>query len=213
MYKKYNQLGDEGQENAPVSYSVMEIQSSEHKHDLLRKNAIVCIDVYANWCQPCKQMEPSYAVLAKKLSMPGKCMIVKENLEAGLSREFDVQAVPLFLIFFRGRLHKRISGADLQAIEETLHELFGQLNETHAPHSRESFTPTQHRQMPGQPSQQPVPPHQGQQNASYKQNYGLGQGQECVGAQCTYNAGDGDSPSFNTNSRSVRQFNNNKRIP
>ena len=226
MYKKYNQLGGEGKETAPISsassYSVMEIQSSEHKHDLLRKNAIVCIDIYATWCQPCKLMEPNYAAFAKKLSIPGKCMIVKENIESGLSRDFGIGGVPAFLIFFKGVLHKQFEGADLQPIEETIHSLFGEMNragmnrngmrpEQPHPPVDPGFQSTQQRQMPGQPFQPPVQPRQGQPTANYKQNYGAPTS-GCVGGQCTYTPNSepdtNPSPSFNTNSRSVRQFNN-----
>ena len=118
-YKKYNQLGEKKEELK--SYHIVEIQSLEHKQDLIRKHPILCIDVYAHWCRPCKQIEPTYAVLAKELS--GKCMLVKENFENGFSKNFDITAVPTFLIFQNGIFQEKLQGADLNTVRSTLSKM------------------------------------------------------------------------------------------
>jgi thioredoxin 1 len=223
MYKKYNELSTENNESKErPTYPVMEIKSSEHKHDLLRKNPIVCVDVYGDWCQPCKLMEPSYAALAKKLSIPGKCMIVRENIELKLSQEFEITGIPALLIFFRGVLYKQFAGADLQPVEETIHALFGEMSRN-GTRNQPGMRPEQphppvdpgfqysNRQLPGQPPQPPTQSRQGQPTANYKQNYGAPTS-GCVGGQCTYTPNSepdtNPSPSFNTNNRNVRKFNN-----
>ena len=176
-YRKYNELGPN--ENTPKpSYQVMEIQNIEHKQDLLRKHAIVCIDVHANWCQPCKQLSPAYAVMAKEFSAPGKCILVKEDVEQGLSQDFEITAVPTFLIFYRGGFYKRITGADLGPVEVALRQLMseftkGPVEPTHPPvdpgfsyrgPSREKYHQQRDNQqtlpqgpLPGYPRRQGVP--------------------------------------------------------
>ena len=160
-YRKFNQLGP--QDVIPQSYQVMEIQNFEHKQDLLRKNAILCIDVHANWCQPCKQLSPAYATMAKQYGSPGRCLLVKEDVEHGLSKDFQVTAVPTFLIFYRGSLYKRFTGGDLKPIEETLKELMEEFNtpqEPTHPTVDPGFAPHQYgMQPPSRPQHaQPGPP-------------------------------------------------------
>lgn len=120
MYKTYNQLNGETKSN---STKLVQIESSEHKDELLRNNPILCVDVYADWCQPCKQLEPNYAVLSKRLSSPGKCMLVKENLESQLAKGVGITVVPTFLIYYRGSLHTKIDGGDLDKVSNTVETL------------------------------------------------------------------------------------------
>jgi len=150
MYRKYNQLGE--QKNAPTSYKVTEVQNHEHKLDIIRKHEVVCVDVHANWCQPCKQIAPDYAVMAKKYSAPGKCLLVKEDLELKLSKDFDIQAVPTFLIFHRGGLHTKIAGADLAEVDKTLQELLSGQAEQPFPPVASGYPPQQNQQQ-GYPPQ------------------------------------------------------------
>ena len=235
MYRKYNQLGDDKQEDVPVSYRVIEIQNHEHKQDLIRKNAILCIDVHANWCQPCKQIEPAYAVLSKQMSIPGKCMLVKENIDSGLSKDFEITAVPIFLIFYRGALYKRISGADLSPVENTLQELLNEFSnkyveqphppidsgfsnnnqsrnyhqqQTHSNQPQQSSRPFPQQQTYSNPLQQPA--HPSEQIRAY-QGQPTANYMKNYGSKCNYAMDSGSektqSPAFNSGNSSVRHFN------
>lgn len=117
-YRRYGDLGEKKQPT-PQHFEVVEIQNFEHKQDLIRKYPVLCIDVFANWCNPCKQIAPEYAVMAKNYAPMG-CMLVKEDLQKGLSKEFNIQAVPAFLIFQRGAIVQQVTGANLNEVKSAL---------------------------------------------------------------------------------------------
>lgn len=119
-YRKASDIGSSG----ITSYEIMSVQSREHRHEMLKKNTIVVIDVYASWCKPCKQLEPEFANLARLYNTQGTCLCLKENLELGLSeREHEIKTVPTFLVYLRGQLFRKIEGADLSLVEKTVKEL------------------------------------------------------------------------------------------
>jgi thioredoxin 1 len=118
MYKTYEELSAPQEKNRDL-YSVEEINDINHKRDILSRNAVVCVDVYANWCGPCKQTEPSYSLLASQYNEPGKCAVVKENYEKKLSD--GVGALPTYIFYVGGRrMEDEIVGADLAKVEEKL---------------------------------------------------------------------------------------------
>jgi len=118
MYKRYNELSSDEKD---IAYQVMEIQNREHKADVIKKNAILCIDVYAKWCEPCKLLEPAYASLAR--SYVGVCAFTKENVDLNLCTDYDVKVVPTFLLFYRGRFADKLEGGDLNDLETRIRNL------------------------------------------------------------------------------------------
>lgn len=122
-YRKYGDLGEKKQPNASQHYQVTEIQNLEHKQDLIRKVPILCVDVHANWCNPCKQIAPEYAVMAQQYASTGKCMLVKEDLQLGLSKDMGITAVPTFFIFHNGILVEQLTGANLADVRSALDKI------------------------------------------------------------------------------------------
>lgn len=120
MYKSYEELGVSSEErNILPRYEakVMEIRTQEEKQAILRKYPIVCIDIYADWCKPCKMIEPRFAELAIKYSND-QCILVKENHALNLSR--DVQSLPYFQFYIGGKKVDDTIGADIKQVEEKL---------------------------------------------------------------------------------------------
>src|SRR3990167_10760225 len=108
-YRKYNQLGPvENKESKEEK--LQQILSKEEKVSLLNRVPIVCVDVFADWCEPCRQIAPMYADLAKRQFVPGKCVFLKEDFTHGFSTEYKIEYIPAFLIFFRGALYLKIEG-------------------------------------------------------------------------------------------------------
>lgn len=71
----------------------------------------VLVDVYADWCGPCKMMAPHVDALAAKLQ--GKALVAKLNsdLSPVTAQRFDVRGIPTVLVFRNGTVAQRQTGA------------------------------------------------------------------------------------------------------
>lgn len=119
MYKSYSELGAQPIPNRD-HYSVEELNDHQHKNQILSQNKLVVVDIYADWCGPCKQTAPEYSIIAQKYNKPGMCAIVKENLDKKMTA--NIQGVPTFHFFMNGRVIDEVVGADLPVVEKKLQE-------------------------------------------------------------------------------------------
>ena len=79
----------------------------------------VLVDFYADWCGPCKQMAPAVDQLAAKYE--GSLLVAKLNTDKSpaTARGHQVQGIPTVIVFDRGRILARQSGAmPLPALEQ-----------------------------------------------------------------------------------------------
>lgn len=133
MYKNYSDIGAQ-QDGQYDQYSVKEIEDENDKNKLLLENRVLCVDVYADWCQPCKYIAPDYAFLATKYTGKG-IALVKEKIDKKLS---DVDVIPTFDFYVDGKLliEHRLVGGDISAVEKKIKELIELANT----HSKETQT-------------------------------------------------------------------------
>jgi thioredoxin 2 len=71
----------------------------------------VLLDLWATWCGPCRMVSPALERLAHAYA--GRIKLVKVDVDRapGLSRRFEVRAVPTLLVLDRGRVVARQAGA------------------------------------------------------------------------------------------------------
>ncbi|RDV11425.1 thioredoxin [Arthrobacter sp. RT-1] len=71
----------------------------------------VLVDFWADWCGPCRMVSPVLDKLARE--RPGRIKLVKVDVDKapGLSRRFDVQAIPTLMVLVEGRVAARQAGA------------------------------------------------------------------------------------------------------
>jgi thioredoxin 2 len=71
----------------------------------------VLVDFWAAWCGPCRMVSPVLDTLARE--RPGKLKLVKVDVDTspGLSRRFDVQAIPTLMVLVDGKVAARQAGA------------------------------------------------------------------------------------------------------
>lgn len=76
----------------------------------MRAELPVLVDLYADWCQPCKQLEPILVQLSNELS--GKLKIVRVDVEKSplLARSFRVQSIPMLVLIAQGRPVDQVVG-------------------------------------------------------------------------------------------------------
>jgi thioredoxin 2 len=71
----------------------------------------IVVDVYADWCGPCKMMAPHVDALAAKLQ--GKVLVAKLNsdLAPATAQRFQIRGIPTVLVFRGGKETRRQTGA------------------------------------------------------------------------------------------------------
>jgi thioredoxin 1 len=96
---------------------VTPVTEQDFEQQVLRSQLPVLVDLYADWCQPCKQLEPILEQIASELS--GQLKIVRVDVEHSpmLARAFRVQSIPMLVLIHGGRPVDQVVGlVDKQTI-------------------------------------------------------------------------------------------------
>lgn len=82
----------------------------------------VVIDFFADWCGPCKRVAPVYAELADKLT---DIVFLKVNVDEAeeVAEGFEVTSLPTFILLNKGNIYKKIEGANLNELVNSLDNL------------------------------------------------------------------------------------------
>jgi thioredoxin len=97
------------------------VNEAEFEREVLRSELPVLIDLYADWCQPCKQLEPILNQLATELA--GKIKLVRVNVDQSprIAQAFRVQSIPMLVLLQGGRPVDQLMGlVDKKAILQLL---------------------------------------------------------------------------------------------
>ena len=81
----------------------------------INSGKLVVVDLWAEWCAPCRSITPSIEELATEYE--GKAIIGKYNVdeENELSTEYGVRSIPTILFFKDGKLADKQVGASPKA--------------------------------------------------------------------------------------------------
>lgn len=93
-----------------VTEEVTRQMSAEEYAKLIRSAGVVLVDFGAEWCPPCKKMEPVLASLQKELA--GKYTLVKVDggRDTEMMKANGVNALPVFIVYKNGKETYRIQG-------------------------------------------------------------------------------------------------------
>ena len=87
------------------------LEVGENEFDAAVAEGVVVVDVWAEWCPPCRAMRPVMEDLARELSGSAKVVAVDADKASNVVRKLGVQAMPTFLLFRDGALAGRVVGA------------------------------------------------------------------------------------------------------
>jgi thioredoxin 1 len=92
------------------SPSVRHLTQDECTNEVLHSSQPVVVDFYATWCGPCRELSPMLDRLADGYTNRIKFFKVNVDESPGLAQNYQVQAIPLVLMFKDGKPADQISG-------------------------------------------------------------------------------------------------------
>lgn len=83
---------------------VVSVTDATFEAEVLRSDLPVLVDLYADWCQPCKQLSPLVEEVAAELE--GKLKVVKIDVDQnpGIAQAFRVQSIPTLVTVQDGQV-------------------------------------------------------------------------------------------------------------
>lgn len=108
--RKLEELEDRA-ESASNPTSVDEpihVDGRNHLDELVSGQSVVLVDFYAEWCGPCKMIEPIVEELARETD----AVVAKVDIDANqqLAAQYQVRGVPTLLLFANGQLVEQVVG-------------------------------------------------------------------------------------------------------
>jgi len=87
------------------------IMNESNFDETIKNNSFVVVDMWAEWCGPCRMISPVIEELAERYS--DKIIVGKVNVdeEPQLAQRFGVTGIPTLLFFKNGKLIDRSVGA------------------------------------------------------------------------------------------------------
>jgi thioredoxin 1 len=110
-----NQVLDQVDDSA-----VVQVTDENFQEKVLGSEEVVLVDFYADWCGPCKQLNPVVAALAKKYQ--GKAAVVKVNVDKApaASYKYKVSSIPRLILFKNGEMIKNVESRDLSSLSKEI---------------------------------------------------------------------------------------------
>ncbi|MCC6413406.1 MAG: thioredoxin [Saprospiraceae bacterium] len=87
-----------------------EFTDASFETEVLKSDKVTLIDLWAEWCGPCRQMTPVIDELFKEYE--GRAVIGKLNVDDNpeVPTTYNVRGIPTFLVFKNGELKDKIVG-------------------------------------------------------------------------------------------------------
>lgn len=83
----------------------------EKFNDVINSNQLTLVDFYATWCGPCKMMHPVLEQLKADLGDSIRIIKLDVDKSSDIAEAYRIQSVPTLMLFRRGEMLWRQSGA------------------------------------------------------------------------------------------------------
>ncbi len=90
---------------------LVEVTDGNWDEEIIRSDKPVVVDFWAEWCMPCRIIEPMLKELASKYE--GKIKFARLNVDENpeMTEKYGIMAIPTLIIFNKGEEVDRLVGA------------------------------------------------------------------------------------------------------
>ena len=107
--------------NYTVTNHLIEITDSNFDDEVIRSDTPVLVDFSAQWCAPCKKLEPIVADLARQYENRLKVGHLDIEGSPATAAQFGVMSVPTLIFFKGGKPAQQMVGPpSRQALEQVI---------------------------------------------------------------------------------------------
>ena len=97
------------QSQPKIELGIIDLNDSNFEQTISTNN-LTLVDFWAEWCGPCKSMHPIFESLEKQYPNI-KFARVNVDQNQNISRKFEVQSIPTFIMFKSGKIIDKMMGA------------------------------------------------------------------------------------------------------
>jgi thioredoxin 1 len=89
---------------------VADLTDASFKSDVLESSVPVLVEFGADWCQPCRQLDPIINELAREWADRVKVAKLDVDHNVDSTMQFGVMSVPTLILFVNGDARERLTG-------------------------------------------------------------------------------------------------------
>jgi thioredoxin 1 len=90
---------------------ITDIEDGTFDNEVIKSELPVVADFYADWCGPCRVVEPIFERLAHEYGGRAKFVRINTDLNQELAVRYDVMSIPTLMVFRKGQVVSRMVGA------------------------------------------------------------------------------------------------------
>ena len=77
--------------------------------EMIRQGSVL-IDFYADWCEPCKWLEPILDEVLKGVDFPLSIMKIDTDKHLSITQKFQIRSVPVLMFYLNGKMVWKMNG-------------------------------------------------------------------------------------------------------
>jgi len=89
---------------------VKEFTDSNFESEVLKAKGVVLVDVFAQWCGPCKAMSPTIDAISEEYKDKAKVGKLDVDKSPNIPGKYNILSVPTLMLFKDGQLVDQIIG-------------------------------------------------------------------------------------------------------